>query len=82
MVLLAVSVPSRTALRRIGYALFLDLTTFSLFLDTIKAYTNLIEAEHNQINGTPTTLTINLHHSKWSFHNGYKPFYTTTINYG
>ena len=40
-----------------------------------------IEAEHNQINGTPTTLTINLHHSKWSFHNGYKPFYTTTITY-
>ena len=26
MVLLAVSVPSKTALRRIGYALFLDLT--------------------------------------------------------
>lgn len=40
-----------------------------------------IEAEHNQINGTPTTLTINLYHSKWSFHNGYEPFYTTTINY-
>ena len=40
-----------------------------------------IEAEHNQINGTPTTLTINLHHSKWSFHNGYEPFYSTTINY-
>ena len=29
----------------------------------------------------PTTLTINLYHSKWSFHNGYEPFYTTTINY-
>ena len=40
-----------------------------------------IEAEHNQINGTPTTLTINLHRSKWSFHNGYEPFYSTTINY-
>ena len=40
-----------------------------------------IETEHNQINGTPTTLTINLHHSKLSFHNGYKPFYTTPINY-
>ena len=25
-----------------------------------------IEAEHNQINGTPTTLTINLHRSKVS----------------
>ena len=40
-----------------------------------------IETEHNQINGTRTTLTINLHHSKLSFHNGYKPFYTTPINY-
>lgn len=37
-----------------------------------------IEAGHNQINGT-TTLTINLYHSKWSFHNGYEPFYSTTI---
>ena len=40
-----------------------------------------IEAEHNQINGTPATLTINLYHSKYSFHNGYKPFYTVSINY-
>ena len=40
-----------------------------------------IEAEHNQINGTPTILTINVYHSKWSFHNGYEPFYSTTINY-
>ncbi len=40
-----------------------------------------IEAEHNQINGTTTTLIINLYHSKWSFHNGYEPFYSTTINY-
>ncbi|EEA81450.1 hypothetical protein CLONEX_02680 [[Clostridium] nexile DSM 1787] len=40
-----------------------------------------IEAEHNQINGTPTILAINLYHSKWSFHNGYEPFYSTTINY-
>lgn len=40
-----------------------------------------IEAEHNQINGTPTTLTINLYHSKWSFQNGYEPFYTNIINY-
>ena len=40
-----------------------------------------IEEEHNQINGIPTTLTINLYHSKWSFQNGYEPFYTTTINY-
>ena len=40
-----------------------------------------IEAEHNQINGTPTPLIINLYHSKWSFHNGDEPFYSTTINY-
>ncbi|MFR5021073.1 MAG: hypothetical protein ACLUCA_02000 [Mediterraneibacter gnavus] len=40
-----------------------------------------IEAEHNQINGTPTILTINLYRSKWSFRNGYKPFHATTINY-
>ena len=33
-----------------------------------------IEAEHNQINGTPTIPTINLYHSKWSFHNGYDHF--------
>ena len=33
-----------------------------------------IEAKHNQINGTPTTLKINLYHSKWSFHNGYERF--------
>ena len=45
MVLLAVSVPSRTALRRIGYALFLDLTTFSLFLDTTKACTNFLQSD-------------------------------------
>lgn len=32
-----------------------------------------IETEHNQVNGTPTTLTINLYHSKWSFHNGHEP---------
>ena len=40
-----------------------------------------IEAEHNQINGTPTTLIINLYHSKWSFKNGYEPFYTNFIEY-
>ena len=31
MVLLAVSAPSRTALRRIGFALILDLTIFSQY---------------------------------------------------
>ena len=40
-----------------------------------------IETEHNQINGTPTTLKLNPYHSQWSFHHGYEPFYTTTINY-
>ncbi|VHR01354.1 bifunctional HTH-domain containing protein/aminotransferase [Clostridioides difficile] len=45
MVLLAMSVPSRTALRRIGFALFLDLTTFSLFLDTTKACTNFLQSD-------------------------------------
>lgn len=40
-----------------------------------------IEAEHNQINGTPTTLIISLYHSKWSLQNGYEPFYSTSINY-
>ena len=40
-----------------------------------------IETEHNQINGIPTTLIINLYHSKWSLQNGYEPFYSTSINY-
>lgn len=40
-----------------------------------------IEAEHKEFNGTPTTLIITPYHSKCSFHNGYKPFYSTTINY-
>ena len=40
-----------------------------------------LDEEHNQINGPPTILTINLYHSKWSFRNGYEPFYSTTINY-
>ena len=42
--MLAVSIPSRTALRRIGFALFLDLTTFSFFLDTTKARTNFLQS--------------------------------------
>lgn len=40
-----------------------------------------IEKEHNQINNAPSVLKINLYHSKWSFRNGYEPFYTATINY-
>ncbi len=39
-----------------------------------------IEAEHDQINRTPTTLIINLYHSKRSLQNGYEPFYSTSIN--
>ena len=35
---------------------------------------NEIAQEHNMINGTPTTLTIHLYHSKREFQNGYKPF--------
>lgn len=40
-----------------------------------------IEKEHNQINGTPTLLKINLFSSKRAFHNGAKPFYTEIKSY-
>ena len=40
-----------------------------------------IEKEHNQINGTPTLLEINLFSSKRAFHNGAKPFYTEIKSY-
>ncbi len=40
-----------------------------------------IATEHNTINSFPSNLTINLYHSKYSFHKGHKPFYTITINY-
>ena len=42
---------------------------------------NEIAQEHNMINGTPTTLTIHLYHSKREFQNGYKPFYSISIDY-
>ena len=38
-----------------------------------------IENEHNKINGTPSTLTINLHHSKRSFKQGRKPWKSSSI---
>ena len=42
---------------------------------------NEIAQEHNMINGTPTTLTIHFYHSKREFQNGYKPFYSISIDY-
>lgn len=40
-----------------------------------------IEEKHNKLNGTPTTLIVDVYLSKWFFQNGYEPFYTTTIHY-
>ena len=40
-----------------------------------------IEAEHNKINGTPTTLEINLYYPTYYLHNNSKPFRTVTIEY-
>ena len=40
-----------------------------------------IENEHNKINGTPTTLEINLYYPTYYLHNNSKPFRTTTIEY-
>ena len=36
-----------------------------------------IENEHNKINGTPTTLEINLYYPTYYLHNNSKPFRTT-----
>lgn len=41
-----------------------------------------IEQEHNKINGTPTTLEINLYYSRWLIRYGEKPFKTVTFEYG
>ena len=38
-----------------------------------------IENEHNKINGTPTTLEINLYYPTYYLHNNSKPFRTVTI---
>ena len=40
-----------------------------------------IENEHNKINGTPTTLEINLYYPTYYLHNNSKPFRTVTIEY-
>lgn len=40
-----------------------------------------IEKEHNTINGTPSSLTINLYLSEFFLKRGYKPFSSTTIKY-
>lgn len=41
-----------------------------------------IEKEHNKINGTPTTLEINLYYSKWFLRHGGKPFKIVRFEYG
>lgn len=40
-----------------------------------------IENEHNKINGTPTTLEINLYYPTYYLHNNSKPFQTITFEY-
>ena len=35
-----------------------------------------IQEEHDKINGTPTTLEINLYYSKWHLRSGKEPFKT------
>lgn len=40
-----------------------------------------IEAEHNGINGTPTTLEINLYRTAWLIRYGEQPFKTVMIEY-
>lgn len=40
-----------------------------------------IEAEHNKINGTPTTLEINLYYSPRLIRYGVQPFKTVIIEY-
>ena len=39
-----------------------------------------IENEHNKINGTPTTLEINLYYPTYYLHNNSKPFQTLPLN--
>ena len=40
-----------------------------------------IVTEHNKINGTPTTLEINLYYSAWLIRYGEKPFKTVVFKY-
>lgn len=59
-----------TDLRVISYKYF---ETESLIED--------IEEEHNTINGTPSSLEINLYHSKWELTHGIGPYHTAKIEY-
>ena len=45
--------------------------------DTVKA----IEQEHNRINGTPTSLEMDLYYSRWHLRHGSGPFKTVIFNY-
>lgn len=40
-----------------------------------------IVEEHNTINGTPSSLEVNLYHSKWSLGHGIGPYRTEKIEY-
>lgn len=40
-----------------------------------------IEQEHNRINGTPTSLEINLYYSRWHLRHGCGPFKTEVFDY-
>ena len=45
--------------------------------NTVKA----IEQEHNRINGTPTSLEMDLYYSRWHLRHGSGPFKTVIFNY-
>lgn len=45
--------------------------------NTVKA----IEQEHNRINGTPTSLEMDLYYSRWHLWHGSGPFKTVIFNY-
>ena len=45
--------------------------------NTVKA----IEQEHNRINGTPTSLEMDLYYSRWHLRHGPGPFKTVIFNY-
>ena len=49
--------------------------------DTELTVIRKIETEHNKINGTPTTLEINLYYSAWLIRYGEKPFKTVVFEY-
>ena len=45
--------------------------------NTVKA----IEQEHNRINGTPTSLEMDLYYCRWHLRHGSDPFKTVIFNY-